>query len=659
MPAGAEHERFGRGTALMCGIAGIIGSGVTSADAVAPMLRALERRGPDSEGRSEWPGVVLGHRRLAIFDLSEAGHQPMLTPDGSLGVVFNGAIYNFHELRRELAAAGVAFTSETDTEVLLHGYRAWGIDRLVGRLRGMFAFALWDARTARLFLVRDRLGVKPLLYVRRGQELAFASTARALRLAGFAGDVSAEAVTEFLQLGFVTERRSIYEGVEKLPPASIAEWSAVDFSVRRYWAPPSRPSATAVSFEDAIEETERLLLGAVELRLHADVPVAALLSGGVDSSLVCWAIAKLGGDVTAYTAGTPGHLVDETADAVATANDLGIRHEVLPLSDTDDAGVQELVAAFAEPFACSSALGMLRISRAIAQTPSRVVLTGDGGDDVFLGYPRHRLLLRTQGAARRLPELSTPAWRALRRALPQRGIAKRFTHLLDYTTGGLGAFVRANPGFEDFRDHGLLGDRLAAGRFEFGAVAWSAASARDALAEYLAYDRDMQFVSEYLVKVDGSTMHYGLEARSPFLDHVLWEHAAALPYELRLRDGVLKAILREIARRRVGERVARGEKRGFSIPVEAWMARRWHDRVVRAFEDSLLVENCWLRRDALDRELGSASRRGVASRRLWYLWVLEEWLRGERGSRDAGATSGAQPRSEPVGGLLASPPVGA
>lgn len=643
----------------MCGIAGVIGSRIANPEAVAPMLRALERRGPDSEGHSEWPGAVLGHRRLAIFDLSEAGHQPMLTPDGALGVVFNGAIYNFHELRRELAATGVAFRSETDTEILLHGYRAWGIDRLVTRLRGMFAFALWDARAERLFLVRDRLGVKPLLYVRRGQELAFASTARALRAAGMAGDVSSEAVIEFLQLGFVTERRSIYAGVEKLPPASIAEWSAGSFSVRRYWTPPPRPGPRAVSFDDAIAETERLLLESVELRLHADVPVAALLSGGIDSSLVCWAIAKLGGDVTAYTAGTPGHEADETADAVATARALGIRHEVLPLSDADDAGISELVAAYAEPFACSSALGMLRISRAIAGTPSRVVLTGDGGDDVFLGYPRHRLLLRTQSVARRLPTFATPVWRTLRRGLPRRGIAKRLTHLLDYTTGGLGGFVRANPGFDDFRAHGLLADRLATGDFDFGVAAWSAASARDALAEYLAYDRDMQFVSEYLVKVDGSTMHYGLEARSPFLDHVLWEHAGALPYELRLRGGALKAILREIARRRVGERVARGRKRGFSIPVEAWMARRWHDRVIKAFEDSILVDDRWLRRDAIDRELSAASRSGVASRRLWYLWVLEEWLRAERSSLGAGATTATRSRSEPVAGLATLPAVGA
>ena len=619
----------------MCGIAGIAGR-QTSSGLVAPMLDALSRRGPDSEGLSEWGNAVLGHRRLAIFDLSAAGHQPMLSPDRTIGIVFNGAIYNFHDLRRELKEAGWSFVSETDTEVLLHGYRAWGIDGLVSRLRGMFAFAIWDDPERKLLLVRDRLGVKPLLFSRSHDRIVFASTSRALQQAGFAADLDPVAVAEFLQLGFVTEGRSIYSGIDKLPPASIAEWSANGFSVRRYWSPPDQATAPRVSFEDAIAETERLLLRAVELRLHADVPVAALLSGGVDSSLVCWAIAQLGGDVTAFTAGTPGYDVDESDDALATARALGIRHHVLPLSDADDVGVPQLVAAFAEPFAVSSALGMLRLSRAIAETPAKVVLTGDGGDDVFLGYPRHLLLLRTQAAARRLPASVTGLWRGVRRVVPQRGAAKRLTHLLDYVTGGLGGFINANPGLEDFARHGLLGPRLEGATFDKRPATWSMQSARNALADYLAYDRDTQFVSEYLVKVDGSTMHYALEARAPFLDHVLWEYAASLPFDVRLRGGTLKAVLREIAKRRIGPRVATGSKRGFSIPVEGWMAKRWHAKVASAVDDSLLVAEQWIRGEPLRRELEIAATRGSASRRLWYFWVLEEWLRFERSFRAPG-----------------------
>ncbi len=623
----------------MCGIAGYVGRAARG-DSVASMLHALRRRGPDSHGMYEWPGAVLGHRRLAIFDLSAAGHQPMLSPNGEIGIVFNGAIYNFRPLRLELEQDGFVFLSETDTEVLIHGYTAWGIDGLVDRIRGMFAFALWDARSRRLFLVRDRLGVKPLVYAHSDDGLAFASTPRALRAAGLAQDISPRAVGDFLQFGFVTEARSIYDGIAKLPPASIGEWFDGRLQIRQYWKAPHEDNASTISFDEAVEETERLLLRAVELRLQADVPIAALLSGGIDSTLVCWAIAKLRGDITAYTVGTPGHAVDETADAVETARILKIPHEILVTSDEDDVNGDELATAYAEPFACGSALGMLRLSKTIAATATKVLLTGDGGDDVFLGYPRHELLWRTQSAAAWLPSASTAAWRAARTLFPKRGPLKRFVHLVDYTTGGLGAFLAANPGYVDFQQHGLLGERFAS----VGAVAAtrevSIRAARTALSDYLEYDYRTQFVSEYLVKVDGSTMHYALEARSPFLDHELWSFAASLPFALRLHNGTLKSILREIARRRVGERVARGRKRGFVVPVESWIGGRWLGRVTERLRTPLIVSDGWIRADALQRELAQAKQAGVASRRLWYLWVLEEWMQAERVA-DADASSWA------------------
>ena len=621
----------------MCGIAGMVSTGRGAPDSLPAMLRALQRRGPDSEGVYSWPGATFGHRRLAIFDLSSAGAQPMVTADGATGVVFNGAIYNFLELRADLVRSGFAFRSDTDTEVLLAGYRAWGIDRLVARLQGMFAFALWDASADRLFLVRDRLGVKPLVYVHhRDGSLAFASTVRALRAAGAVTELSEDAVADFLQDGFVAETHAIYAGAQKLPPATILEWSAGTTRTRTYWAPPPVTENASPSFEEAVDETERLLLQAVERRLHADVPVAALLSAGIDSSLVCWAIAALGGDVTAFTISAPGHPSDETALAVQTAAQLGIRHEILSLSDADEPDVSALSAAYAEPFACSSALGMLRLSRAIAGTPAKVFLTGDGGDDLFLGYPRHRLLLNVQRLARYIPPAAAAAWRYTRRAVPRVGPLKRVAHLTDYLAGGLGAFIAANPGLEDFRTHGLLGRRLL--DHTRSNVPWSVESARRVLTEYLEHDRATQFVSEYLVKVDGASMYYGLEARSPFLDQQMWEFGAALPYDCRLHGGTLKAPLRELAQRKLGTLVAHAPKRGFTVPVEEWMGRRWHRRVSDSLSDSLLVADGWIQQAAMQRELSDSARRGRASRRLWYLWVLEEWLRVERDASRAGAT---------------------
>src|SRR6185295_18156611 len=240
----------------MCGIAGIVGESdrVEATLAARAMLRWLAQRGRDGEGIEVWDGATLAHRRLAIFDLSDDGRQPMTSPDGSVGVTFNGAIYNLPELRRELIAAGYIFKSLTDTEVLIHGYTEWGLDRLVSRLDGMFAFGLWDDRNRKLFLVRDRLGVKPLAYSIRDHSLAFASTPRALRVAGFAGDIDENAMADYLEFGFVPDARAIYKGVIKVPAASIVEWSGEASTTRTYWSPPEITSR-GPSLDEALEET--------------------------------------------------------------------------------------------------------------------------------------------------------------------------------------------------------------------------------------------------------------------------------------------------------------------------------------------------------------------------------------------------------------------
>ena len=615
----------------MCGIAGLVGfgDGRESLERVRRMVRALERRGPDGEGFESWPESVLGHRRLAIFDLSPAGQQPMTSPDKSVGVVFNGAIYNWRSLRQELEAQGYSFTSRTDTEVLIHGYRHWGLYEMVQRLRGMFAFGLWDERERKLFLVRDRLGVKPLLYSIEEAGIAFASTARALKAGNRACEIDAQAVTEFLEFGYVTDDRSIYEGVSKVPAATILEWSGGRATMREYWRPPGITCHPKISFEHAVEETEELFLQAVEKRLHADVPVGALLSGGVDSSLVCWAAARLGGAVTAFTIGTPGDPWDETSDAVATARGLGISHKVLELSAEDAPGVDELVSAYAEPFACASALGMLRVSRAVASSAT-VLLTGDGGDDLYLGYPEHRHLWMAERFARALPGPAASAWRAWQESFPRAGLLRRAASFMNYATGGLGAVACAHDGLPVYRRLGILGERLSGADVIQRGIEWSLKSGRQVLSEFLEYDRRTRFVGEYMTKVDGATMHHGLEARSPFLDQELWEFASRLPFDMRLRGGRLKALLREVARRRVGERVASGPKRGFGIPVGRWIVGRWRSSFEETLRESLLHSEGWIRKEAALSMLERAVEKGEAPNQLWYLFVLETWLRRER-----------------------------
>jgi asparagine synthase (glutamine-hydrolysing) len=591
------------------------------------MMHSLERRGPDSEGLEVWPGAVLGHRRLSIFDLSALGHQPMFTPDRSIATVFNGAIYNFHDLRADLVRSGYAFKSQTDTEVLLLGYREWGIDRLVERLRGMFAFAIWDDRSQTLFLVRDRLGVKPLCYMESGGRLAFASTPRALHDAGLAGDLDPQAVAEYLEFGYVTDDRSIYHGVHKVPAATILEWSDGRIRTREYWSLPEARVSGGPGFGEAVDETERLLLKSVELRLNADVPVGSLLSGGIDSSLVCWAVAKLGGDLTAFTVGTPGDPLDETSDAVLTAKHLGIRHRVIQLTQEDEPEIDDLVAAFGEPFACASALGVLRVSRAIKPSAT-VLLTGEGGDDVFLGYPEHRNLWRAEQLANRMPRGVAKSWTALRGAVPRVGLLRRMTHFLDYASGGVGAVACAHPGLPAYGD--LIGEQIRGRSVQQRSIPWSPEAGRTVLRDFLRFDRRGRFVGEYMTKVDGGTMRYALEARAPFLDQELWNFAATLPFEVRLHDGKLKSVLRELARRHLGDRIADAPKRGFGIPVGRWMVGRWRNSVDEAFKSPMLVEQGWIDGPALRTQWSRVRAGEGAPIRFWYLLVLESWLRRAR-----------------------------
>ena len=615
----------------MCGIAGYVGTELTESarTAMSQMLLALARRGPDAEGIATWPSVILGHRRLSIFDLSDAGRQPMLSDDGQIGVVFNGAIYNFLELRQQLETLGHRFRSRCDTEVLVRGYQQWGLDTLVPKLRGMFAFAIWDQARRTLWLVRDRLGVKPLIYTTRNGTLAFASTVRALRQAGLTGEIDTKAITEFLEFGWVTDDRSIFQDVCKLPAATILEWRDGQITERRYWTLPTVDEQSRIRFEEAVEETERLLVESVKLRLEADVPVVALLSSGVDSSLVCWAMGKLNANIKALTVGTPGDDSDETAAALETARLLGIPHQVVDLSAAEPPSLAELISAYGEPFACSSALAILRVSRAV-KPMATVLLTGDGGDDVYLGYPFHKHFWMSQRLARRLPGFAPALWQSLRPLVDVIPPLRRPKHFLDYATGGLGAVTRVFDGLPYYHQMGLLGERIASATIAQRQIPLSFDSARHLLSDYLSYEYRTRFVSEFMTKVDRGTMQYAVEARSPFLDHKLWEFAAALPFSVRLRHGVLKAVLREIARRHIGPGVAFRKKRGFTVPVGNWLAGRWKGSLEEAFAGgSRLERDGWLRPGATAEAIRQASRRGHAPNQLWYLLVLESWMRTE------------------------------
>jgi len=614
----------------MCGIAGH--AGLDAERTVRAMLGALARRGPDSEGIENWPGATLGHRRLAILDLSEAGHQPMLSEDGQTGLVFNGCIYNFLELRAELEKRGHRFHSQCDTEVLLRGYQEWGIDALAPRLRGMFALGIWDHARRTLTLARDRLGVKPVVYCARGGEIGFASTIAALRAAGFGGEMDPQAVLEYLEFGYVTDARAICAGICKLPPATILEWRGGQITERQYWQLPETNEASRISFEEAVEETERLLVESVKLRLISDVPIGVLLSGGIDSALVCWAMRKLNANIKSFTVRAPDDPSDESADAAHTAKTLGIAHETVDMP-ARQFSLDGLVDAYSEPFSCASAQAMLWVSQAVKQRAT-VLLTGDGGDDVYLGYPFFRNAWLAERLARRLPEAAPAVWRKARGIFPESGPLRQLRSYLDYATGGLGAHAAAHDGLPYYERRAMLGERLAGGRIEQREIPASLESARRLLYDVFGYHRRMHFLSEFMPKVDGGTMYYAIEARAPFLDHKIWEFAAALPPEVRFHGGRLKAVLREIVRRRVGPEAAFRKKQGFTVPVESWLAERWSGLLSRLRDRTILEEDGWIRRGALEAPLDDAIKRRRVPEQLWRLLVLEHWLEKESRRRE-------------------------
>lgn len=625
----------------MCGIAGWINPQAHSHEVGARlrrMLDAMARRGPDGQGVHLADGVALGHRRLAIFDLSEAGAQPMATPDGQVVVTFNGAIYNWLALRAALETVGHRFRTQTDTEVLLLGYREWGIDGLLQRIEGMFAFGLWDAEQRTIHLVRDRLGVKPLIFGRPTPDsLCFASTPGALHAAGFGGEISPRALGASLRLGYVPDEMCIWEGLEKLPPAHILTWKAGSpATIRRYWNQPIAAPSGVISFEDAVEATEAALLEAVRLRLAADVPVGCLLSGGIDSSLVAWAASRLHAGVRTFTVSTPGDPADESPIARATAQRLGLPHEVLPL-DGGMASLDELIAAYTEPFGVSSALGLLKVSEAI-RPHATVVLTGDGGDEGFLGYPEHRYFRTAERLANATPaSIAGLAGKVAESWLRAgAGPLRRPLRLLDYAMRGMAAVHDAQRSQWEAEWHQCAGLRLDETLPPL-ATSKSATAGRELLRDYVEHQRRTAFVGEYLPKVDGGAMHHALEARSPFLDHNLWTLAGGLPHEVRLHGGQLKAILRELARRHLGAELATARKRGFTIPVERWIATGAQPMMDRLLDDSPLVSGGWCTRAGVEQLVGAARRNGTASTFTWHLLATDAWLRRRdvRGVSDA------------------------
>lgn len=624
----------------MCGIAGVL-----YADSDRPVepavLRAMgasiAHRGPDAEGFWAEPGIGLVHRRLSIIDLG-GGDQPIGNEDGSVQVVFNGEIYNYQKLRAALEARGHRFRTHSDTEVLVHLYEEHG-EQMVVHLRGMFAFALWDRKSRRLLLARDRVGIKPLYVYRDHAKLLFGSELKAiLAHPNVARAIDEAALEDYLAYGMVPGARSIFKRIAKLPPAHVltADARALDGAARRYWQlriePDPRP--TVGEWQEAIaaklEET-------VRLHLVADVPVGAFLSGGLDSSMmVAISTGAAQAPLQTFSIGFADESFSELPYARQVAARFGARHTEEMVAPDAVSLLGELTQFYDEPFADSSAIPTYLVSR-LASRSVKVVLSGDGGDEAFGGYARYAHDLR-EASLRRL----LPGWfRRMALAplaqlwpksdwLPRRLRAKTLLTNLSLDPGAAYANTLSCCRLPLRRT--LLAPDVSArlnGHVPEQLIRADYASAPpfDALGGMIAADVGTILPDDFLVKVDRASMAHGLEVRPPLLDHELLELAARLPSEWKVRGCETKWIFKRLCRQRLPASVIDRPKHGFELPIDAWL----RGPLGEMFESAVLSPRARVAGLVHQPAVGSlyrAHRRGTGrhGQVLWCLLVLAHWV---------------------------------
>ena len=609
----------------MCGIAGFAGWQLREEEAartVRVMCDAIVHRGPDDAGYFVAPEVALGMRRLSIIDVA-GGQQPIANEDGSIQVVFNGEIYNHHELRRDLIASGHRFRTRSDTETIVHLYEEMGEDFVV-RLRGMFAIALWDARARRLVLARDRVGIKPLSYWVTPDGIAFCSELRSLlALSRFPRRLDESGLAAFLSLGYVPDPLSAFAGVAKLSPGHILAWSAErGASVRRYWTPvvPETPVADEAL---AAERLGELLAEAVTSHLEAEVPLGAFLSGGLDSSTVVALMAR-GAPIQprTFAIGFDESAFNEAPHARRVAEAIGTRHTDLVLRPDADRWVEGIVGIFDEPFADSSALPTYVVSW-LARRHVTVSLSGDGGDELFGVYTRYVEALRRPT----VPAWGRPLLRAVGHALPH--IAPGRGRLLDLARPRAAGYASTVALALAPADGGMAAPHLVPREGQFGDIlgsAFAAAGTRDFASQMMLVDVATYLPGDILTKVDRASMAVSLEARVPLLDQALVEFALALPADLKIRGRAGKQVFRRTIRGLVPSEVLEHPKLGFSMPLGQWFRGPLRHRI-----DQLATANGGLY-DLLDRaSVRRLTREHLMRRRdhstaLWRALVLQLWL---------------------------------
>lgn len=622
----------------MCGICGRLNFDLehpVARDVLRRMGDAIAHRGPDGAGEYVSGPVGLGHRRLSIIDL-HTGDQPMSNEDGSVWVVYNGEIYNFEELRRELVAKGHRFKSTTDTEVIVHLYEEMG-DRCVTRMRGMFAFALWDDRRKHLLLARDRVGVKPLYYARTGRSLVFGSEIKALLVdPDVEREVSARAVDRFLTYFYLPGSETLFEQVHKLLPGHYLTVDAGKVEIRQYWDLRFDSDAGAIpDFDTSVQALKSRLKDAVRDHMISDVPVGILLSGGADSTGVLRYAAECApAPLHSFTLGFDGGGVeDERPYARLAARRYGSTHHEISMSADDFRDfLPRFVWHMEEPVCEPPAVALFFVSQLARDTGVKVLLSGEGGDEAFGGYPEYRNFLLLE----RLKSLFGRQRIALRTAirLAARGSSRfdRYGDLVDRPLADYFLSRTATPstGFNRIKG-ALYRPRMTAsssppGSTDATRALFDAVSSQPPLNQMLYVDTKTWLPDDLLVKADKMTMAASVELRVPLLDHQVLEFAASLPASYKVDGWKLKVLLKAALRDSVPAEILRRKKRGFPVPYAHWLRNDLRDYVADTLLSSNAALNAWFSRSEVARIVESHRRGHDRSKEVFSLLVFELWL---------------------------------
>ena len=618
----------------MCGIAGFFnteGQGPAEPHILQAMCQTMVHRGPSDEGLFIDGQVGLGMRRLSVIDL-HTGHQPISNETKDIWVVCNGEIYNYQELAAWLVNRGHRLNTSSDTEVIVHLYEEFG-DACVEKLRGMFSFALWDGPRSRLFMARDRLGVKPLYYFWNQRQFIFGSELKAILASpDVERDISPEGLHYYLRYSYIPDPLTIFLGVMKLPPGHTLSLKGTTLTVREYWDGSAPfPKLPSISEEDATLQLGRLLEDSVKLRLISDVPIGAFLSGGVDSSLVVALMAQqMTRPVSTFSIGFEIESFNELPHARQVARHLGTDHHELVVGPQGCDLIEKIVSHFDEPFGDASAIPTYHLSKLASQYVT-VALSGDGGDELFAGYDRYRIDMQ-RSRFDRLPETARKLLGFASNLLPQGFAGKnllrnvslppRQRYLENISYFGPRDLVRllVPDLYVEFARAGHAESIMAA---HFDRV-----SGRPWLSQLQYLDTKTYLPADVMTKVDRMSMAHSLEAREPLLDHELVEYVAGLPIQMKWRDGVSKYLLKRVAAKFLPEEIVSRKKQGFGVPLEYWFKESLREYVHDVLFDSRtrargMFQQAYVEELVERYENGS----GELAAHIWLLVIMETWCR--------------------------------